>query len=93
MQDPSQRAVSLIYSSRPAAPIIGLFYNMIQLGFEGYRKIALHDAKNARLFATALEKSKCKRTLAEHLRTLIDSNAPSQTSRSSRSATTQRKRV
>lgn len=44
--------------SRPAAPIIGLFYNMIQLGFEGYRKIALHDAKNARLFATALEKSK-----------------------------------
>ena len=40
---------------------------MIQLGFEGYRKIALNDAKNARLFATALEKSKCKQTLAKHL--------------------------
>lgn len=25
----------------------------------GYRNVALHDAKNARLFANALEKSKC----------------------------------
>ncbi|GAA5984567.1 hypothetical protein JCM10908_003403 [Rhodotorula pacifica] len=44
--------------SRPAAPIIGLYYNLISLGFEGYRRIALHDAKNARLFSKALENSK-----------------------------------
>ncbi|BGP57823.1 hypothetical protein JCM8202_002478 [Rhodotorula sphaerocarpa] len=44
--------------SRPAAPVIGLYYNMISLGFDGYRKIALHDSKNARLFSRALENSK-----------------------------------
>ncbi|KAL8280708.1 hypothetical protein RQP46_007031 [Phenoliferia psychrophenolica] len=44
--------------SRPAAPIIAQYFNFIHLGFEGYRRIALHDAKNARLLSRALENSK-----------------------------------
>lgn len=46
--------------SRPAAPIIGMYFNLVHLGFEGYRRIAIHDAKNARLLSRALEKSKCE---------------------------------
>lgn len=41
--------------SRPAAPIIGQYYNMIQLGFAGYRRIGLADMQNARLLSRALE--------------------------------------
>ncbi|GAA6049953.1 hypothetical protein JCM3770_007066 [Rhodotorula araucariae] len=37
--------------SRPAAPVIAAYYNMIYLGFDGYHRISLHDAKNARLCA------------------------------------------
>lgn len=44
--------------SRPAAPILAQYYNFLHLGFDGYRKISLHDAKNARLLARALENSK-----------------------------------
>ncbi|SCV69476.1 BQ2448_2496 [Microbotryum intermedium] len=44
--------------SRPAHPIICQYYNFIRFGFEGYRAIALHDAKNARLLARALNNSK-----------------------------------
>ncbi|GAA5888000.1 hypothetical protein JCM16303_005232 [Sporobolomyces ruberrimus] len=44
--------------SRPAAPILAQYFNFLYLGFDGYRKISLHDAKNARLLARALEKSK-----------------------------------
>ncbi|KAM0752131.1 glutamate decarboxylase [Meredithblackwellia eburnea MCA 4105] len=44
--------------SRPAAPIIAQYFNFIHLGFEGYRRIALHDAKNARLLSRAIEKTK-----------------------------------
>ncbi|GAA5964064.1 hypothetical protein JCM3765_000887 [Sporobolomyces pararoseus] len=44
--------------SRPAAPILAQYYNFLKLGFDGYRKISLHDAKNARLLARALENSK-----------------------------------
>jgi len=43
--------------SRPAAPIIGQYFNLVHLGFEGYRGIALDDLKNARLLSRALEKS------------------------------------
>ncbi|KAF8505181.1 glutamate decarboxylase [Gautieria morchelliformis] len=43
--------------SRPAAPIIAQYFNLIHLGFEGYRSIALSDLKNARLLSRALEKS------------------------------------
>jgi glutamate decarboxylase len=35
-----------------------LYYNLIKLGFDGYRKVSLRNAKNARLFARALENSK-----------------------------------
>jgi glutamate decarboxylase len=43
--------------SRPAAPIIAQYFNLIHLGFEGYRAIALDDLKNARTLSRALEKS------------------------------------
>ncbi|BGP19459.1 hypothetical protein JCM10213_006279 [Rhodosporidiobolus nylandii] len=51
--------------SRPAAPILAQYFNLIYLGFEGYRRIALHDAKNARLLARALERSKYFTVLSE----------------------------
>lgn len=43
--------------SRPAAPIIAQYFNLIHLGFEGYRSIGLDDLKNARILSRALEKS------------------------------------
>lgn len=43
--------------SRPAAPIIAQYFNLIHLGFEGYRAVALDDLENARLLSRALEKS------------------------------------
>ncbi|GAA5995514.1 glutamate decarboxylase GAD1 [Rhodotorula paludigena] len=51
--------------SRPAAPVIAQYYNLIYLGFEGYRRIALHDAKNARLFARAIERSKYYKVVSQ----------------------------
>lgn len=43
--------------SRPAAPIIAQYFNLIHLGFEGYRNIALDDLRNARVLSRALERS------------------------------------
>ncbi|TFL06848.1 glutamate decarboxylase [Pterulicium gracile] len=43
--------------SRPAHPIIAQYYNLIQLGFEGYRAVGLDDLSNARLLSRALENS------------------------------------
>ena len=43
--------------SRPAAPIIAQYFNLLHLGFEGYRAIGLADMKNARMLSRALEKS------------------------------------
>jgi len=43
--------------SRPAAPIIAQYFNLIHLGFEGYRSVGLSDMKNARLLSRALEKT------------------------------------
>ncbi|KAJ8483225.1 hypothetical protein ONZ45_g14672 [Pleurotus djamor] len=43
--------------SRPAAPIIGQYFNLLHLGFEGYRAVALNDLRNARLLSRALERS------------------------------------
>ncbi|ELU39983.1 glutamate decarboxylase [Rhizoctonia solani AG-1 IA] len=43
--------------SRSAAPIIGQFFNFLNLGFDGYRRIALSDLRNARLLSRALERS------------------------------------
>ncbi|GAA6022511.1 hypothetical protein JCM10207_008538 [Rhodosporidiobolus poonsookiae] len=51
--------------SRPAAPVIAAYFNFIYLGFEGYRRIALHDAKNARLLSRALERSKYYTVISE----------------------------
>ncbi|KAG6884943.1 hypothetical protein C0993_007125 [Termitomyces sp. T159_Od127] len=44
--------------SRPAAPIIAQYFNLIHLGFQGYRAVALDDLRNARLLSRALEASK-----------------------------------
>ncbi|KAG8694803.1 hypothetical protein FRC08_008250 [Ceratobasidium sp. 394] len=43
--------------SRSAAPIVGQFFNFLNLGFEGYRRIALSDLRNARILSRALELS------------------------------------
>ncbi|KIY49774.1 glutamate decarboxylase [Fistulina hepatica ATCC 64428] len=43
--------------SKPAAPVIAQMFNFINLGFDGYRKIALKDLRNARMLARALEKT------------------------------------
>lgn len=43
--------------SKPAAPIISQMFNFLNLGFEGYRKIAIKDLRNARLLSRALESS------------------------------------
>ncbi|THU91412.1 glutamate decarboxylase [Dendrothele bispora CBS 962.96] len=41
--------------SKPASPIIAQMFNFLNLGFEGYRKIAFKDLRNARLLSRALE--------------------------------------
>jgi glutamate decarboxylase len=43
--------------SRPAHPIIAQYFNLLSLGFEGYRNIALCDLKNARTLSRALERT------------------------------------
>lgn len=43
--------------SRPAAPIIAQYFNLLHLGYRGYRHLALDDLKNARLLSRALERS------------------------------------
>ncbi|TFK22155.1 glutamate decarboxylase [Coprinopsis marcescibilis] len=41
--------------SKPAAPVIAQMYNFLNLGFDGYRKIAYKDLRNARMLSKALE--------------------------------------
>ncbi|KAJ7154704.1 glutamate decarboxylase [Mycena filopes] len=41
--------------SKPASPIIAQMYNFLNLGFEGYRRIAIKDLRNARMLSRALE--------------------------------------
>ncbi|KAF8970200.1 glutamate decarboxylase [Flammula alnicola] len=41
--------------SKPAAPIIAQMFNFLNLGFDGYKKIAFKDLRNARMLARALE--------------------------------------
>jgi len=41
--------------SRPGAQVIGQYYNLIHLGFNGYRQIQEHVLTNARLLSNALE--------------------------------------
>lgn len=43
--------------SRPAAPVLAQYFNLINLGFKGYRNVMLADLANARLLSRALEKS------------------------------------
>ncbi|KDR72645.1 hypothetical protein GALMADRAFT_252808 [Galerina marginata CBS 339.88] len=41
--------------SKPAAPIIAQMFNFLNLGFEGYKKIAYKDLRNSRMLSRALE--------------------------------------
>jgi glutamate decarboxylase len=41
--------------SKPAAPVIAQMFNFLNLGFEGYKKIAFKDLRNSRLLARALD--------------------------------------
>ncbi|KAJ6469527.1 pyridoxal phosphate-dependent transferase, partial [Mycena sanguinolenta] len=41
--------------SKPAAPIIAQMYNFLNLGFDGYRRIAIKDLRNARMLSRALD--------------------------------------
>ncbi|KAJ7198624.1 pyridoxal phosphate-dependent transferase [Mycena haematopus] len=41
--------------SKPASPIIAQMYNFLNLGFDGYRRIAIKDLRNARMLSRALE--------------------------------------
>jgi glutamate decarboxylase len=43
--------------SRPGAQIIGQYYNLMHLGFDGYRAIMENCLANARLLSRALEKT------------------------------------
>ena len=43
--------------SKPAAPIIAQMYNFLNLGFDGYKKIAFKDMRNSRMLSRALENS------------------------------------
>ena len=43
--------------SKPAAPIVAQMYNFLNLGYEGYRRIAIKDLRNARMLSRALEKT------------------------------------
>ncbi|KAG9218226.1 hypothetical protein CCMSSC00406_0005907 [Pleurotus cornucopiae] len=43
--------------SKPAAPIISQMYNFLNLGVDGYTKIAIKDLRNARLLSRALERT------------------------------------
>ena len=55
----SNNTVSLTFScrnfSKPAAPIIAQMFNFLNLGFEGYKKIAYKDLRNARMLSRALD--------------------------------------
>ena len=63
--------------SRPAAPILGQYFNFIHLGFQGYRRVALNDLKNARLLCRALEKSGYYTVLSDIHRPVAQSAAAS----------------
>lgn len=63
--------------SRPAAPIIAQYFNLIHLGHDGYRAVAFDDLKNARLLSRALENSGYYTVLSEiHHEIPNDQNPP-----------------
>ncbi|KIL60323.1 hypothetical protein M378DRAFT_168204 [Amanita muscaria Koide BX008] len=43
--------------SKPAAPVMAQMFNFLNLGFDGYRRIAVKDLRNTRLLSRALEAS------------------------------------
>lgn len=61
--------------SRPAHPILGLYYNLVKLGFDGYREISLRNAANARLLARALENSQYYEVVSDLHRPLHGKNS------------------
>jgi glutamate decarboxylase len=43
--------------SRSGAPVIGQYYNLVHLGFQGYREIMENCLTNARMLSSALERT------------------------------------
>ncbi|KAF9525236.1 pyridoxal phosphate-dependent transferase [Crepidotus variabilis] len=43
--------------SKPAAPVIAQMFNFLNLGFEGYQRIAYKDLRNARMLSNALDRT------------------------------------
>ncbi|KAF4616663.1 hypothetical protein D9613_008482 [Agrocybe pediades] len=54
--------------SKPAAPVIAQMFNFLNLGFDGYKKIAYKDLKNARMLSRALDRTYFKVLSNIHLR-------------------------
>ncbi|KAG0144877.1 hypothetical protein CROQUDRAFT_94550 [Cronartium quercuum f. sp. fusiforme G11] len=69
--------------SRPAHPIINQYFNFIQLGFEGYRAIAMGDLSNARLLSRALERSGYYKVISDIHRKKSDIGKPRTTTHGS----------
>ncbi|KAF5349192.1 hypothetical protein D9756_009372 [Leucocoprinus leucothites] len=46
--------------SKPAAPVIAQMYNFLNLGFNGYKRIAVKDLRNARMLSRALDSTHFK---------------------------------
>jgi len=61
--------------SKPAAPIIAQMFNFLNLGFEGYKKIAYKDMRNARMLSRALESTYFKVLSNIHLPAKVESGA------------------
>ncbi|KAG8893817.1 hypothetical protein FRB99_001693 [Tulasnella sp. 403] len=51
--------------SRPAAPVIAQMFNFLNLGFEGYQRLARVDLHNARVLSRALEASGFYKVVSE----------------------------
>lgn len=51
--------------SRPGAQIIGQYYNLMHLGFEGYRSVMENSLANARLLSRALERTGWYRCISD----------------------------
>jgi glutamate decarboxylase len=62
---PGHRLVSYCVLRFYCAHMHHSYYNLIRFGFDGYRRIALADLKNARLLSRALERSGYFKVLSE----------------------------
>jgi glutamate decarboxylase len=62
--------------SRPGAQVIAQYYNLIHLGFTGYRSIMENTLANARLLSRALEHTGWYRCVCPHIHIKNSTNCP-----------------